>query len=354
MRSTINYDQVCHSDSSASIKGWDMKCSKVLCVSLIVLMLGLIGISSYPSQAQTALGEGKPPEMIQGGVWKDHFWQWNFEQAENVDVQMSHLLLKFVEQKHWTQTWTADFASGEFFQTEAMNDLVRLAWNEAEQEYFTTGLFTSTAFYAGRAVDWSFAEWRYSGIPAGVAIQFRTGETPTPDASWTAWRVPNLGDFEYVCAYTLPGGTTDCFTNLNGINSSTYIQYRATFISDTPSTAVELYDIDFVYGIHSLSGSALSIPIPPVDLRKWESVMITSTGPAHTTLTIDVVATDGTVLIHDVKNGTSLEGIDPQDHPAVQLRASLSTTDESVSPDIDVWGLKWMTWHRQFIPIAGR
>jgi len=88
-----------------------MKCSKVLCVSLIVLMLGLIGISSYPSQAQTALGEGKPPEMIQGGVWKDHFWQWNFEQAENVDVQMSHLLLKFVEQKHWTQTWTANLDS---------------------------------------------------------------------------------------------------------------------------------------------------------------------------------------------------------------------------------------------------
>ncbi|PWB49549.1 MAG: hypothetical protein C3F13_19320 [Anaerolineales bacterium] len=321
---------------------------------IIVVLLGVISTSYSPANGQNAQGDDKPPEVIQGGSWKDDFWQGKLEQSENIDVQLSFLLLKYTEQLHWKQTWKEHFAEGEFWQTEAISDSVRLAWDEDGQEFYSAGIYTSTVFYAGRAVDWVFSEWKYSGTPEGVFIQFRTGETQNPDDGWSGWMVPRMGNFEYLCAYTLPSGNTDCFTNLNGINSSPYIQYRASFKSDHPSTTVELYDIDFLYGIHCLSGSALSIPIPPADLREWESVLISSTVPADTTLVIDVVTTDGTVLIPDAMNGTSLKGIDPHDHPVIQLRASLTTTDASVSPGIDVWGLKWIIWHRQFIPIAGR
>jgi len=295
---------------------------------------------------------GKPPEEIQGGEWVDHFWTWDLQDAENVDVQASHLILKYTEQFHWTQTWTAHFLSGEFFQTEALSDAVRLAWDESSQSYFTSGVYTSTVFFAGRPVDWASSEWGYSGIPQGVTIEFRTGNTPAPDGSWTNWMIPERGNFEFMCAYTVD--KTDCISNMSGINSSPYIQYRATFESNNPSKTLELYDIDLVYGIHCLSGSARSILIPPIDLRGWNSVVITSTIPANTTLVIDLLDSSGSVILSGVTNGTDLQGIDPNIYPTVQLRASLNTTDESISPDVDLWGLTWFVWERTFLPVLVR
>jgi hypothetical protein len=331
-----------------------MKTSRVLRSLLPVLMVVLTFASNDPSHAQLAPAPGKPPEVISGGEWTDDFWQGKLQEAENIDVQVSHLLLKYTEQLHWTQTWTEHFAEGEFWQTEAISDSVRLAWNAASQEFYTTGIYTSTVFYAGRPVDWAYATWRFTDVPENVFIQFRTGETPTPDDGWTGWMVPRQGFFEFICAYTQPVGDTDCSTNLDGINSSPYIQYRASFTSDHPGTSVALTNIDFLYGIHCLSGSALSIPIPPADLREWESVIVSATTPADTTLVIDVLATDGTVLIPDIHDGSSLEGIDAHDHPAIQLRASLTTSDPSVSPDIQLWGLKWAVWYRQYLPVTRR
>ncbi len=326
----------------------------------ILLIISLLGFASMPS----ALAKGhsisdqnaleKPPDVIQGGEWSDDFWQGELQESENIDVQMSHLLLKFTEQLHWTQTWTAHFASGEFFQTEAISDSARLAWDEINQSFFTSGVYTSSVFYAGRPVDWAYSEWRYSGIPEGVEIEFRTGNTPSPNDTWTGWMIPQSGHFEFMCAYTYPAEETECYNNMLRINSSLYIQYRAKFKSDNPLDTIELYEIDLLYGIHSLSGSALSILIPPADLREWQSVMITSTVPANTSLVIDLEDPAGLVLIHDITNGTNLEGIDSNFYPALQLRASFATTDNSVSPDLDLWGLKWSTWNRFYLPVVLR
>ena len=330
-----------------------MKASIIIKGFIIALLLGYIYIPNNLVSGYTSQGYGginKPPDVIQGGEWKDDFWIGQLQEAENVDVQVSHLFLKYKEQLHWTQTWTAHFASGEFWQTEAISDSVRLAWNDLTQTYFATGIYTSTVFNAGKDVDWSTTNWRYSGIPDGLTIQFRTGNTPVPDGTWTDWRIPNRVFMEDYCAYTFNTDETQCYSSLGGINSSRYIQYRGSFNSNNPLKTVSLYDIDFLYGIHNLSGTALSILIPPVDLRTWESVIITSTIPTSTTLIINVVDPNGTVLLPNITNGMSLAGIDPQIYPAIQLRANLTTNDESISPDIDVWGLRWLTVKRFYLP----
>jgi hypothetical protein len=340
-----------------TLVGWIMKISSVLLLILIAILAGVFALPITQANGDSNLKHdkiNKPPDVIRGGEWSDDFWIGQLQEAENIDVEVSHMVLKYKEQLHWIQTWTSHFASGQFWQTEAISDSVRLAWNESEQDFFTTGIYTSTVFPPGKPVDWVFSEWRYSGIPEGVVIEFRTGNTFIPDNTWTNWMIPRRENFEYICAYTYPSEKTDCFTNMSGINSSPYIQYRASFTSNSPSMTVELYDIDFLYGTHCLTGTALSILIPPVDLREWESAMITSTTPANTKLVIDILDANGTVLIPNVLNQTDLHGIDPHDYSAIQFRANFTTSNESISPDIDLWSFRWSIWNRQYLPVLHR
>jgi hypothetical protein len=334
-----------------------MKISSALRLSGIVLWVVFMALpitQAYGSSNQPMDEGGESSTAIQDGEWSDHFWTWQLQEAENIDVQASHLILKYREQLHWTQTWTAHFASGEFWQTEAISDSVRLAWDDSGQTFFTTGTFVSAVFDAGKAVDWSAASWRYSRIPDGLLLEFRTGNTPVPDDTWTGWKPPAKIIMEYYCAYAYDSDETQCFTNLSGIDSSRYLQYRASFDSDDSARTIELFDIDFIYGIHCLAGTATSILISPLDLLEWDSVAITSTIPENTTLSIDLLAPDGTVLLADVKDGDRLAGIDPREHPAVQLHARLSTADEAVTPDIDLWGIRWSVWNRLYIPVLYR
>jgi hypothetical protein len=336
---------------------WIMKISKVLRLFVIVFVAGFIALPITQTKGHSNLIQGennKPPEVIQGGEWSDHFWTGQLQEASNIDIQVSHLFLKNMEQLHWTQTWTAHFAGGEFWQTETISDSVRLAWNDLGQSFFTTGTYTSVIFDAGKTVDWSTSAWRYSGIPDGLIVEFRTGNTPVPDDTWINWQLPRKVFMEYYCAYTFNSDETECFTNMSGIDSSQYIQYRASFSSNDSTRTITLYEIDFLYGTHYLTGTALSILIPPADLREWESVIITSTIPANTTLVIDILDPSGTILIPNVTNGTSLEGINPHDYPAIQLRASFTSTDESISPDVDLWGLKWLVWNKLYLPVMLR
>jgi hypothetical protein len=54
--------------------------------------------------------------------------------------------------------------------------------------YASNGSYTSAVFDAGGVVSWMTATWA-STVPTGttVAVKYRTGSTPTPDASWTAF-----------------------------------------------------------------------------------------------------------------------------------------------------------------------
>ena len=325
--------------------GGAMNISRVM---LILCAIFTIAISLSNLSVQAAIIE-KPPEVIWGGLWNDHFYNPQFVSGDNIDVQMSEIFLKFDEALHWIQTWTAHFASGEFFQTEAISDSVRLE-PDGNGQYFVSGIYTSTVFYAGKPVDWSLTVWRYSGIPDGVVVEFRTGNSAIPDDDWSDWVRPSWSIFESYCAYTYNSDETECLSNMSGVDSSEYIQYRAGFSSNDPTRTVALYDIDFLYGTHTTTGTAMSIPIPPVDLREWESLNITATIPASTTLVIDVIAPDGTVLVPNAHNGDSLAGIDPDSFPAIQLRASFATSDPSLTPDLDLWGVRWLTMKKIYLP----
>jgi hypothetical protein len=327
-----------------------MKSPKVLRILLVAISIAFFGITmSLASASSYPVEDDKPPEEIRGGVWSDHFYNPLLVGGVSIDVQMGHLFLKFDEQLHWTQTWTSHFSNGDFFHTEAMSDSVRLEPDGLGQ-YFITGTYTSTVFDAGKPVDWSLTGWNYSGIPEGIELDLRTGNTAIPDETWTAWENPLKVFNEYMCWYTTTSDNTGCLTNMSGIESSSYIQYRASFESEVPTKTVALYDIDFQYGTHTITGTALSMIIPPVDLREWESVILTSTIPASTTLVIDVTTPDGTVLAHDVHDGDKLAWIDRVENPALQLRANFSTNDKSLTPDVDLWGIKWLVIYKQYLP----
>jgi hypothetical protein len=331
-----------------------MNIPRTLRITLVAIVTTFLGIVISLISGASFIGRAdKPPEMIRGGIWTDHFSNPEFVSGTNYDVQLSHLLLKYLEQLHWKQTWTAHFAGGDFFHTEAISDTVRLA-PDGMGQYYISGTYTSTVFYAGRSVDWSLTEWNYSGDPDGIEVKFRTGNSPIPDISWTDWEHPQWSYGESTCWYTYNTEISGCFTNMSGINSSSYIQYRASFSSQDPMETVAFHDIDFQYGTHALNGTALSTIIQPVDLRKWDSIIITSTIPSSTTLVIDVITPVGEILAHDVHNGDNLAWIDPLENPALQIWASFSTTDQSLTPDVDVWGIKWLVMNRQYLPAVFR
>jgi len=327
----------------------------LLVLSAIVTCLFVLPVVSANSQPDSHPADaGKPPAVFEGGEWSDEFWTpaWLFKTVD-VDVSSGHLLLKLAEPLHWTQTWTAHFVDGEFFHTEAISDSVRLA-PDGMGQFYTTGAYTSTVFYAGRPVDWSSADWTFLGIPGALTVEYRTGATPNPDDSWTAWASPRIVVGEFTCIYIIGGDHTQCWTNMSGIDSSEYIQYRGSFSSDDPAKTVALNDIDLVYGIHPSTGTALSVPVSPVDLREWATVIISSTIPAGTTLAIDILAPDGTVLIENAGDGDSLAGIDPDEYAAIQLHAAFATLDPSLTPDLDLWGVRWTVLRRVYLPVVFR
>jgi hypothetical protein len=334
-----------------------VKVSFVLHYVLKALMAGLMAFpliltDSHPTSSQA--NADKPPEAIQGGVWTDDFLtdQWMSKQ-DNTQVDSGHLGLKLLEPLHWTQTWTAHFAGGEFYQTEAISDSVRLAPDGAGQ-YFTDGAYISGVLNAGKKVDWASAKWTFAGIPGSLIIEFRTGSSPNPDAAWTGWKSPENRINESYCVYIVNSYQVECLTNMVGIASSPYIQYRATFSSDDPTETVALNDIDLLYGLHPASGTAGTALITSVDLREWQTLVISSTVTLSTTLAVDILAADGIVLLQDVQNGDSLASLDPQAYPALQLRANLTTQDSSLSPDLDLWGLRWSVISKLYLPVILR
>jgi hypothetical protein len=316
------------------------------------ILAGLIACSLILASSNTGSLADKPPEGLQGGAWTDDFFteEW-LKKQENTQVDTGHLQLKLLEPQHWMQTWTAHFDGGEFFHTEAISDSVRLA-PDGTGHFFTRGAYTSAVFHAGKKVDWILTRWNFAGIPNSIIVEFRIGSTPNPDAGWSGWKSPGMKINEGYCSYINNSHQTECLTNMIGIASSPYIQYRATFYSDDPSKTVALNDIDLLFGLHPDSGTATSVAIAPLDLGEWQTLVITPTVTLNTTLIVDVLAADGTVLQQDVHNGDSLAWIDPKTYPALQLQAILTTQDASLSPDLDLWGLRWAVTHRLYLAVV--
>jgi hypothetical protein len=329
-----------------------MSISKPLKVILIASALSVIALSGVTALGHT--GEQQPmgdaPPIIKGGQWIDGF-DWGLPSTvTNTEISAGHLLLKLEEYLDWTQTWTAHFALGDFFHTEAVSDSVRLAPIDGTGQYFTTGIYTSTVFDAGKQVDWSSVKWTHSGTPYSVTIEYRTGDTPVPDGTWSEWHTPATR----LCAYVINLDWSDCSSNMSGIESSRHIQYRASFNSNDPDNSIALFDIEIGYGVHRTTGAAVSESIPPVDLWAWRDVFYTATIPISTSLTVDILSADGMVLISNASSGSNLASIDPSAYPAIKLRATLTTDNPAYTPELDAWGVRWVVGSRCYLPVVLR
>ncbi len=91
--------------------------------------------------------------------------------------------------------------------------------------YIGSGSLVSSVFTPGASTDWGEVHWtEYKPAGSNVTCEVRTGNTATPDGSWSGWTAVTNGG-------TVPGGATQ------------YIQYRVSLILGTASTTPEVRDI---------------------------------------------------------------------------------------------------------------
>ena len=95
--------------------------------------------------------------------------------------------------------------------------------------YPSSGTFLSRVFDAGQAADWGALSWHANAPPnTSVQISVRTGNSPTPDGTWSAFTsiASSGGD--------IPG-------------NSRYVQYRAEPGSSDPNQTSTLSDVSIAY-----------------------------------------------------------------------------------------------------------
>ena len=93
--------------------------------------------------------------------------------------------------------------------------------------YPSSGTFTSTVYDATRVASWGAVSWA-AKLPAGtkVTVQTRSGNTATPDGTWSAWSsVSNSG------TVSSPSGR--------------YLQHRIILTTSKPGATPTLFSIDF-------------------------------------------------------------------------------------------------------------
>jgi len=91
----------------------------------------------------------------------------------------------------------------------------------------TSGTFTSSVFDAGRLATWGTASWT-ANLPAGttVVVQTRSGNTATPDGTWSGWTTVTNGG-----QVSSPSGE--------------FLQYRVLLTTSNPTVTPTLISIDF-------------------------------------------------------------------------------------------------------------
>jgi hypothetical protein len=128
--------------------------------------------------------------------------------------------------RQWVQTTAADFNAGNNSGTVVTNTSggeVQLAAGS------TSGTFTSVVFDATRTAVWGVGTWTAS-VPAGttMTVQVRSGNTATPDATWSAWTPVTNG-------------------GVVGSPSGRFLQCRVLMTSSSTSVTPILFDITFTW-----------------------------------------------------------------------------------------------------------
>jgi hypothetical protein len=97
------------------------------------------------------------------------------------------------------------------------------------ENYAATGTFTSSVFDATRTATWGIATWT-ANLPSGTTITVltRSGNTATPDSSWSAW------------ASVTNGGTV-------ASPAGRYLQYEIIFTTSDPTQTANLSNFDLTW-----------------------------------------------------------------------------------------------------------
>jgi hypothetical protein len=105
----------------------------------------------------------------------------------------------------------------------------QIDWAHVFNGYPASGTFTSSVFDAGRVATWGSANWT-ANLPANttMVVQTRSGNTATPDATWSAWTT------------VINGGTV-------ASPAARYLQYQIIFTTTDPTATATLSSITFLY-----------------------------------------------------------------------------------------------------------
>ena len=87
-----------------------------------------------------------------------------------------------------------------------------------------------------------------------------------------------------------------------------------------------------------LEAQITSKVIQPDNLVSWYEFWVEYSG----SITFDILAANGNVLISGASNGEDLSGIDPDSHPGIRLRAHFTRENPSYTPALDSWNVVYV------------
>jgi hypothetical protein len=192
--------------------------------------------------------------------------------------------------------------------------------------YVNQGAYVSPVRDTGGVSQWGAISWAAS-LPTGtiLSLQVRSGTTPAPDASWSAWSWPIT-----TSGTALPAPL------------ARYVQYSANLATTNHLVSPVLEEVQIAYHQYAREGAAVSVVIAPASLGAWGQIHFTSTVLSGTAVRVDILdAATNALIMTDVATGADLRTIDVLAHPSLRLAARLSSADGSVSPQLDAWSLSW-------------
>lgn len=89
------------------------------------------------------------------------------------------------------------------------------------------------------------------------------------------------------------------------------------------------------------SGTVTSIPIvPSASIERWGNLQFEATNSLSTSLTIDILDTNDTLLLANVSDGGDLSTLPVT--TSLKLRATLMTTTPGETPQLEAWSIGWL------------
>jgi hypothetical protein len=191
--------------------------------------------------------------------------------------------------------------------------------------YVNQGEFVSQPHDTRGVVEWGQLVW-HGAVPPGttLSLQVRSGDTATPDASWSAWSA----------AATASG-------NPISVPLARYVQYRVNMTTSDHLVSPRVDDVSVSFQQFAGAGEARSVEIAPPDLGTWAQVFYTATVPADTSLHVDVLDAQNNTVMTDVLTGADLSSLDPEMYPSLKLAARLSSVNRGTAPRLDAWSVTW-------------